>query len=333
MPFLFSSQETVSEAPFDSAVQLPESPNHHVRLTRKQKTAPVRDANRFYSCREGSNTGRVQYSNLSLNSVSEYDSEQPAIYSCHSIDISPLNLHKSIHKRMRAKTPVFAVGQLESLQSHALDAAEVLAEQYRAILPSRVITPLGKPKPPKLQMVAILNGPKLQELQRKSLRRIKGQQNLHSLGQKQSRNSSFSDTETLVGSGPGSPLSTTYRQVEIDQKAILGHALEKTHVLSDRENSSSPSVDDDIALNICVDLLTSKLATSLSRQHPLEDESRSSGLQVLLMIEAYEKVQKNLRQKLYRSHRKEGSNRHLREVDRILEYWLQVLYSVYGLTG
>ena len=48
------------------------------------------------------------------------------------------------HRRTRAKTPVFRIGQLEEkicMEMRDVDPAQMLAKQYQEELPSRGITP------------------------------------------------------------------------------------------------------------------------------------------------------------------------------------------------
>ena len=78
-----------------------------------------------------------------------------------------------------------------------------------------------------------------------------------------------------------------------------------------------------------MDLLTNALATAFFRQHPTENEDRASGLQILLMIEAYETVQQHVRQQLYDPQVTGQENGSLRSMERILNHWLEVLHSVY----
>jgi hypothetical protein len=84
----------------------------------------------------------------------------------------------SIFRRKRAKTPVFAVGQLEQkvVLEAAQDTAQFLAEQYRAILPSRAITPSITP-------LVTTSTPKTLS---KTLRKIKSQKSLRDMVNDQS---------------------------------------------------------------------------------------------------------------------------------------------------
>jgi predicted amidohydrolase len=90
-----------------------------------------------------------------------------------------------------------------------------------------------------------------------------------------------------------------------------------------------PTFDNDIGLKICVDLLTDELATTLLRHNPAELGARASGLQILLLIEAYEMVQQQVRQKLDAALLHGRKERHVTSIEQILDHWLQVLYAVY----
>lgn len=229
-------------------------------------------------------------------------------------------------KRTRAKTPVFSVGQLEA--SHPppklMVGSEFLAEQYKAILPLRIVTTIHKPNPPK----------RAESWRR--IRKVKGDECLYLLAKEPSRTSSISDSETLVGSEPASPLSPSFAHLETEKHTILDVAGAEKHMFREKEimqdDDLASQFDTDVALNLCMELLTSKLANSVSRHHPLEKKGRSSSLQVLLMIEAYEKVQQQVRRRLHGPHVERGERQRLRDVDMILEHWLQVLFSVYDLT-
>ncbi|PBP27597.1 hypothetical protein BUE80_DR001479 [Diplocarpon rosae] len=78
---------------------------------------------------------------------------------------------------------------------------------------------------------------------------------------------------------------------------------------------------DHIGLKICTELLT----TELLRQQP----DRASGLQILLMIEAYETVQRHLRKMLYDFHVTGKHVGHVKVAEGILDHWLQAPDVVY----
>jgi predicted membrane chloride channel (bestrophin family) len=226
-----------------------------------------------------------------------------------------------LQQRRRAKTPVFAIGQLEGkiLGARPVDKAQALAAQYQAELPSRSITPYVEGDLPKLT--------------RKTLRKIKCQMSLRDLVKDQSErplSTLSSDADTLVGSAsPTSQLSPTKGEFDHDEIA-LSDTHQNPYLMDDEADCSRSALDRNIGLKICVDLLTNELATALFRQHPAESEDRASGLQILLLIEAFEGIQRQARQRRHNSHLTEQIDDHyVEEVENILNHWLEVLYSVY----
>ena len=328
MPSVTYLFEKSRGAALDRAYQPPVPFRQHLRVTRKKRPVAVRDCRNFYSGTVRSSPGKLQ--NISSASVSESDYDNESLRSIAGSSVYTLHQVCPITKRTRAKTPVFAVGQLEASRNHrsaAIDVAEELAKEYRALLPPRTETPFGRPE---FRVFATLIEPVPSRTQRRGLRKIKAQRSLYRLGspQKPSRDSTISDSETLVGSEPSSPLSDKPPCLKPEHSA----GWEKrgnSPILLDSQDDHHSSSDSDVALSICMDLLRNKLAKSVSLQHPLEDGKRSSGLQILLMIEAYETVQRYVRQEIHYSRKTDASPDRGREVDRILSYWLQVLYSVY----
>jgi hypothetical protein len=84
----------------------------------------------------------------------------------------------------------------------------------------------------------------------------------------------------------------------------------------------------DVCVQLCLELLTNDLATALHQQHPLELVNRISGLQILLMIEAYESLQQNLRRER-EAHVADQAGEHVEVLDDVLNHWLQALRSIY----
>ena len=217
----------------------------------------------------------------------------------------------------RAKTPVHAIGQLEkALQNHVIspEAADKLAEQYRAVLPL----------PPRTPTPLIVDT--TQKRPRKTLRKIKCQQSLRDLV-KSYPSTPISDCETLVDSDTSSspPDSPVYKHVEVEPP--IDFPLFESYDKQDIQRVLSPlSVGDtDISFQICMDLLTSKLATALFKQHPIDHADRVSGLQILLMIEAYESIKNRLQQE------KEEEDQ-VTPAEEALDYWIEALYRIYDQT-
>ncbi|KAF4628444.1 hypothetical protein G7Y89_g9710 [Cudoniella acicularis] len=214
----------------------------------------------------------------------------------------------------RSKTPVYFVGQLES-KRRPYDTAQVLADQYQASLPNRPFTPADHD---------------LAKSSHKCLRKIKCQQSLRDMIKEHSKSLSYSDCDTLVGSDVSdSPTSPTRKFPEIN-KFHLVDKIPRQAPVSEELANMDPGIEHDIGLQICMNLLTNELASALFRQHPTEKEDRASGLQILLMIEAYEAMQQQIRRELYNSHvTGHGMDSHVRYVDGILDHWLDALYAVY----
>ena len=315
------------------------SPTHKHERKRLRKAPPkAKSTPNLYSCEEIVNEVRAQSTlvlfksdgNSTITELpdSEYEIsrsrpeigflfDKPQANASRSLmrNYSTDEMDPEFLKRTRAKTPVFAIGQLEKA-SMFIDKAQALAEQYQSLLPPRTFTPYP------------LNLPDLAPKKLQRLRKIKCQLDLRdSIKEDPSRGHSvaYSDAETLVGSeSPSPPPSPTETEDHFEEA--------KSPLLDPHDRSLSDSMaifEDDIGLKICVDLLTTELATALFRQHPAERGDRASGLQILLMIEAYEAIQKNVRQQLCDPHVTQEMADHVKSVDRILRYWLKVLYSVY----
>lgn len=234
-----------------------------------------------------------------------------------SVSVYSSNMEPRTIRRTRPKTPVFAVGQLERASLiRPYDQAQILAEGYQSVLPPRLLTPCIENESPRHRP--------------RKLRKIQCQVSLRDLIRDQAENppetspppTSYSDTDTLVGSPPTSPTSKEFAKDKLSLPAP-----EKT----ERADSRLSSFNNNIGMKICADLLTNELATVLFRHHPAENQDRASGLQILLMIEAYENVLQHVRKQLCdaRVAGKEINDRPVREVEKILDHWLQVLYSVY----
>ncbi|KAG9228756.1 hypothetical protein BJ875DRAFT_346205, partial [Amylocarpus encephaloides] len=217
----------------------------------------------------------------------------------------------------RAKTPVHFIGQLES-KSAPYDLAQTLAQQYQDILPLPTLTPI----------------PELKH-RRKSIRKINCHASLRDLVKEQSRPPSLaSDCDTLVGfesptSLAGSQTKDCFPEItnlNLMDKQITGPLTPSEQNALETFNT----IHNEIGLGICMDLLTNELASTLLKQNPTAIDDRASGLQILLMIEAYETLQQHIRKELHAtSVRGEEVDGHLKDIDLILDQWLDSLYAIY----
>ncbi|KAH7413061.1 hypothetical protein BKA64DRAFT_344163 [Cadophora sp. MPI-SDFR-AT-0126] len=296
-------------------------------------------------------------SNLSNDSISIYSTHSSVSLATNKMDAAESEMQLQMQMqlqqhRRRSKTPVFFVGQLErkSVASVCeLDKAQLLASEYQALLPLRLKTSFAQSTSQSESHFQELdvdhdydNSAPYRPKTPKRLRKIKCQVSLRDLVKQHSQcgpspSTPVSDAETLVGSLPCSPLDEDFDK-QTHQPLFSPHHDTQIHNISSDEDdelslpSLTTSPSNDIGLKICTELLTNELATALLRHHhPLEADTkdRASGLQILLMIEAYETVQSQVRRMLYDARVTGKQFGHVHEAERILEHWLMALYAVY----
>ncbi|RKF59801.1 hypothetical protein OnM2_057052 [Erysiphe neolycopersici] len=218
--------------------------------------------------------------------------------------------------KRRPKTPIRRVGQRDDIALPCHGKARKLAADYQSVLPSRETSQEDLDQ--HQQYYDCYPQPL------RKLRKVKSQISLRDLSKdqeesqlKRPRTDSDCDVETLVGSettSPDSKIHDEFWRVPSTQKPSY------PSIKPDR------SGDSDIGLQICVDLLTNELASILFRHHPVEDNDRASELQILLMIEAYETIQKQIHEKAMEPH---VTVHHVRYLEQLLDNWLDVLYDLY----
>ncbi|CAD6448265.1 77a287eb-6109-47f4-a712-2df6f4306c0e [Sclerotinia trifoliorum] len=224
-----------------------------------------------------------------------------SIYS--SDEIYPIENMESLPRR--AKTPVFFIGQLER-KAMEHDPSERLASEYQTVLPQRCISSY-------LDLDLPVNPAK------RTLRKIKSQESLRDLCKSYATSPSIaSDSETLVGSDGGfSPRGSIYKEDEKDDPFKSEDVASPAY-----EPSKTSQLDQDISLQICSDLLTSKLTATLHQNHTTEQGNRVSSLEILLMIEAYESIRKELRS--------DPRDLHVTfAAETALDQWIKALYTIY----
>lgn len=227
-----------------------------------------------------------------------------SIYSMDDMEVAPL-------KRTRAKTPCLWIGHLDSVhrEHEETDQSKTLAGQYQAVLPPRTFTPFSD----------LDSTPS----SRKPLRKIKGQQSLRDLVTCQ-ENIAHSDSETLVGTPSlGSPTSGHFSWKPSPEPQGFENEEESNAIA---EENGQP----DVGFQICMDLLMSELAAGLSEKHPTEKSNRVPGLQILLMIEAYESVQQQIRQEIQDAHVTGARLDEVKALEKTLDNWLGALDALYN---
>ena len=226
------------------------------------------------------------------------------------------SLAKIISRRNYSKTPVSAIGQLER-KTHAsseTDRALILADQYIALLPD-MQEMYGRVSPPIFTA-------------KRSIRKIRGSQNLRDLSRRTSSSESASRISTLVSTDLSSLAEPPESSLPRGSPCKTSNTVEPSSGTACKNRKPEQSY---VGLQICLDLLTDELANALYRQGPAESgdrRKRASHLQVLLLIEAYEGLLATCRQKLLWQDRRE-EREDIRSTVRILDHWLEALYVIY----
>ncbi|KAH8897009.1 hypothetical protein GQ53DRAFT_742854 [Thozetella sp. PMI_491] len=226
----------------------------------------------------------------------------------------------STMRRLRAKTPVFAIGQLEgdslerpqnALGSDKRSSAEILAEQYRALLQSRnsvFADTLPEPLPSRQD-----EGPKTAGAKRQSTG-TSGEDDLHArrLSNELSQGSPTSDDGTLV----------SFEEDAIYFKPISFSPEPPQSPLRFQSPLGSPSpAPDNLSLQICMDLLRRDLASSITSRLS-QASPEASALQVWVMIEAYERLRDQLTDTRL-------GYEEARQLEQMFGMWLRTLYSIH----
>jgi hypothetical protein len=243
----------------------------------------------------------INIPNCSVNSFSIYSPDEMAV---------------EILKRTRAKTPCFWVGQLDRQDCEIRhDSAIALACEYQALLPPRSFTPCSETQP-----------------LGRTIRKVKGQQSLRDIVERDEPTISIhSDCETLVGSDtPPSPLTPTSGHFPREKSPTFSFNFDSKTPQNSRV--MSPEDKSGAGFQVCLELLTDHLARGLFKKHPAEHLDRGSGLQILLMIEAYESILQHIRGEISDPRLTCVRLSHLGDIEQTLDHWLRALYSVYDRT-
>lgn len=238
-----------------------------------------------------------------------------------------------IIKRTRAKTPCFWVGQLDC-QTQPCDKHDsvALAYEYQALLPERSFSS----SPVCFERCPL----------RKTIRKVKGQESLRDIVERDQHRISttyYSDCETLDGTdtlpSPINVPTSTYCLPEeeswaapfnYESKSSCSRSWASSSSLEDKEDNSTSA-----GFQVCLELLTDQLAEGLfgkHHHHAAEYLDRVPGLQILLMIEAYESVLQHIRGEMSDPYLAGFRLVQLVDTEQLLEHWLLALYSVYEET-
>jgi len=259
--------------------------------------------------------------------------------SASSSDSPDTSTVPTMNRRRRAKTPIFSIGQLEdiprpgnALASEKRLSAEVIAEQYRALIASRNSIFKETHSEPSQSRQGHRNSDLIDEARQihseegtsPTPSRIQGGQRANNLSPSELPNGSptTSDDGTLVG----------FEEETVYFKPVSFSPEPMSPDFERRFRSPSPAqIQGNLSLQICLDLLTRDLSSGL--RGAVLNRGDTSALQVWVMIEAYER----LRDQLFA----EGSSgrlglgfEELGGVEMMMDMWLRALYSIHdGLVG
>ncbi|KAK4149592.1 hypothetical protein C8A00DRAFT_18740 [Chaetomidium leptoderma] len=233
--------------------------------------------------------------------------------------------------RRRAKTPVLSIGQLEDIprQGRGLSrtsSVDLIAEQYKAILEVQRSSPYSddnhSDEPPLSH----------QEIDIDELVMLRRRRSSNSLpGQ-----TSSGDSTRMVGLANLSPTSDDGTLVSFQEEAVyfkpvsfspepespilpLSQPQTTTHDYNDDD-------DDNVGLQICLDLLTRELSSAIAGR-PCRSSVDTSALQVLAMIEAYERLRDQMAEL-------SSGNEQARSLEMMFDMWLRALHSIHhSMTG
>ncbi|KAK3333790.1 hypothetical protein B0T19DRAFT_136936 [Cercophora scortea] len=229
-------------------------------------------------------------------------------------------------RRRRAKTPIFSIYQLDSEEiprpGNALASAEkrlsaeVIAEQYRALLESRN----------SMARETYSSSSDDEEVHLNRRLQHTPDSTTHSLRSPTSPSYPSSDNNT-------SPKSEASTLVAFDEETVyfkpisfspepISPLFDRRHFLnlSPSRSPTPPIPSANLGLQICLDLLTRDLSSSLRRS------SETSALQVWAMIEAYER----LRDQLQDQDTTRLSREEVKALEGVFGMWIKALYAVHA---
>lgn len=230
--------------------------------------------------------------------------------------------------RRRAKTPVHRIGQLEAAQRkrdkihplcsnkdgiNRMSSVSTIAREYRELAvyddDADEIPPVPVIDPSYLLAQGVIELPAAQDggSPEKSLLGTPSYRSHHRIS------SSLSDDGTLLGSEPDNSFGSC---------PSLTHSSSPRAEMSDDENDEPPALAS-LRFQIGLELLTKELSTAFADQSSrrASDAGSSAGLQIWVMIEAYERLRDQLDAK------PTEENKQARDA---IDSWIRALYAIHN---
>jgi hypothetical protein len=237
---------------------------------------------------------------------------------------SPSSIYPPERPKRRAKTPVRYIGQLErasiiSSQSPVhyapgvdIASADLMAAQYQAILVER----FGSPCPSEVGWT----------IPTRRIRKVKGRSSLKRAAiEQQCRLEVWKEIdEEVEGLGRGGASGSEDEETLVGSDFVVSPSVESKFAL---ELEKVDQMEGSVGMQICLDLLINELTSGL-KVCPRENDGKKDGLQVLLLIEAYELLRERLRGKY--GNEAQRDRKPLRDVEKLLDQWIDVLHSIHG---
>ncbi|KAM3508764.1 hypothetical protein MY10362_000974 [Beauveria mimosiformis] len=266
-----------------------------------------------------------------LSAVNYYRSEDGEMAVEQSLPTSTVFLPSTV--RRRAKTPVHHIGQLEAAQRdriklphrngnmdgvNRMSSVSTIAREYRELA---VYPETNVPDVPKIDPLYLMN-PDIVELPDAQDKDCQDGRLLSASHRNHRRASSYvSDDGTLLGSEPDTTsLGSCPSLIPLSSSPPASETSD--------EGSEPPALAS-LRFQIGVELLTKELSTAFAANHQSSSSSSSSrrqkdvgGLQIWVMIEAYERLREQLD-----AEPAEEENKQARDA---IDAWIRALYAIHG---
>ncbi|OAA40170.1 mating-type switching protein swi10 [Beauveria brongniartii RCEF 3172] len=268
-----------------------------------------------------------------LSAVNHYRSEDGEMAAEQSFATPPVMRATPVFPpptvRRRAKTPVHHIGQLEAAQRNRnkppyrngnmdgvnrMSSVSTIAREYRelAVYPETNVPDVPKIDPLYLMNPDIVELPDAQDKDCQDGRLLSASHQNH-----RRSSSSVSEDGTLLGSEP----DTT----SLGSCPSLTPSSSSPPASETSDEGSEPPALASLRFQIGIELLTKELSTAFAANHQSSSSRRQKdvgGLQIWVMIEAYERLREQLDAKPA-----EEENKQARDA---IDAWIRALYAIHG---
>jgi hypothetical protein len=269
-----------------------------------------------------------EFAHLSVQNVQD---NRPSVSSNYSATSDETTASAVARRRRQAKTPVHSIGQLERLKDHTppmpqprphldarRDSALILGQEYRDLLASRNSDATER------QSLHYSSSDD-------SMAGMPGYISPSAIGSNNPSEPGSSPTtstsgRTLFGYQPEAVFFKPYDFPREDARSVALSGTESRAPFTQSQMSLGNGPDN-LSLQLCLELLTRELSTALG-SHSQRTGSSTSALQVLMMIEAYERLRNQIVAEAERQPFGRGVEE-ARQMEAMFDMWLKSLYTVH----